>query len=240
MGTFISPDTKFGFTRIFGQESHKQILLSFMNAVHEGKYRFENVTYQDPEVISGPEKERRVIHDIFCTLDDGTPVIVEMQNKDIPKFDKRALYFLSQGVLSLERTMASWRHPALGIYLMGFKQEALGDDYRNEFAMRPTLVMTTAAPDALEDTADSNLESHDMINFTFIQMPYFNKAEADCQTDLDKWLYILKNMTSLDHIPWADQCEVFSELAEVASISGLTAEERKLYEESCACLPDSI
>ncbi|MBQ8036078.1 MAG: hypothetical protein IJ268_03710 [Proteobacteria bacterium] len=58
--------------------------------------------------------------------------------------------------------------------------------------MRPTLVMTTAAPDAFEDTADSDLEAHEMINFSFIQMPNFNKAEADCQTDLEKWTYILK------------------------------------------------
>lgn len=98
--------------------------------------------------------------------------------------------------------------------------------------------MPTAAPDAFEDTADSDQDAHEMINLSFIQMPNFNKAEADCQTDLEKWIYILKNMTSLDHIPWADQCEVFSELAEVASLSGLTEEERKLYEESCACLAD--
>ena len=52
--------------------------------------------------------------------------------------------------------------------------------------------MTTAAPDAFEDTADSDLEAHEMINFSFIQMPNFNKAEADCQTDLEKWTYILK------------------------------------------------
>ncbi len=46
--------------------------------------------------------------------------------------------------------------------------------------------MTTAAPDAFEDTADSDLEAHEMIPFSFIQMPNFNKAEADCQTDLEK------------------------------------------------------
>ena len=54
-------------------------------------------------------------------------------------------------------------------------------------------------------------------------------------------LYELSNailpMDTLDHIPWADQNEVFAELAEVARLDRLTPEERTAYEESCASLP---
>ncbi|MBR4985873.1 MAG: hypothetical protein IKY83_09050 [Proteobacteria bacterium] len=55
-------------------------------------------------------------------------------------------------------------------------------------------------------------------------------------------LYELSNailpMDTLDHIPWADQNEVFAELAEVARLDRLTPEERTAYEESCACLAE--
>ena len=95
MTTFMNPGTKFGFTRIFGQIKSGHILSAFLNAVYEGQFRIGHLTYQNASIISGPEEEQCVIHGLFCSQEDGTPIILEWQNKDIGKgFQDRILFFL--------------------------------------------------------------------------------------------------------------------------------------------------
>lgn len=239
MATFISPYTKFGFKRIFGQAEHKRILLELLNVLFEGKYHFDNVTYIDEQPIMGPQQEQRVIHSIFCTLDDGTPIVVEMQNKEIKDFRMRTLYYLSNGILSQEFSMSRWKHPAIGVYFLGFRQADLRKTYRSNFAMVPEVIVGPEVDESSIPKRDSGfLGPSDSFEMSFLQMPEFTKTESECENDFEKWSYIIKNMDTLDHIPWADQNDVFAELAEVARLDRLTPEERTAYEESCACLAE--
>ena len=36
----------------------------------------------------------------------------------------------------------------------------------------------------------------DKLEFVFVEVAKFNKREDELETDLDKWLYLLKNMTT--------------------------------------------
>ena len=81
MSTFINPFTDFGFKRIFGQEKHKRILIGFLNALFAEELVVTDLVYRDKEQTGETQQNRTVIYDIYCTLDDGSHVIVEMQNK---------------------------------------------------------------------------------------------------------------------------------------------------------------
>ena len=37
----------------------------------------------------------------------------------------------------------------------------------------------------------------DKLEFVFVEVAKFNKSEYELETDLDKWLYLLKNMSTL-------------------------------------------
>ena len=37
----------------------------------------------------------------------------------------------------------------------------------------------------------------DKLEFVFVEVAKFNKSEDELETDLDKWLYLLKNMSTL-------------------------------------------
>lgn len=101
MATFINPFTDFGFKRIFGQEKHKRILIGFLNALFADELVVTDLVYRDKEQTGETQQNRTVIYDIYCTLDDGSHVIVEMQNKkevnmeqltDIPWASQEELY----------------------------------------------------------------------------------------------------------------------------------------------------
>ncbi|MBP5369613.1 MAG: PD-(D/E)XK nuclease family transposase, partial [Bacteroidales bacterium] len=51
----------------------------------------------------------------------------------------------------------------------------------------------------LMDTKTKSMFSDD-IKMTFLQLPLFNKEEAECETVFEKWIYIFKNMNILERM----------------------------------------
>ena len=72
----------------------------------------------------------------------------------------------------------------------------------------------------------------DKLEFVFVEVAKFNKREDELETDLDKWLYLLKNMSTLLERPAALRDRVFGRLFDVAEYARLDDEERKNYVES--------
>ena len=52
------------------------------------------------------------------------------------------------------------------------------------------------------------------------------------QTDLDRWFYLLKNMSQMEKMPLYFDKRVFQKVFQIAEVSKLTKEERMLYERS--------
>ena len=63
-------------------------------------------------------------------------------------------------------------------------------------------------------------------------MPKFNKTEDQLETMMDKWLYVLRNLSRLMERPAALQDRVFTRLFEQAEIARFSKEELFDYEES--------
>ena len=69
----------------------------------------------------------------------------------------------------------------------------------------------------------------DKLEFVFVEVAKFDKSEDELETDLDKWLYLLKNMSTLLERPAALRDRVFGRLFDVAEYARLDDEERKNY-----------
>ena len=50
------------------------------------------------------------------------------------------------------------------------------------------------------------------------ELPWFTKEADDCETDFERWLYLLKHMDTLDRMPFKAQKAVFDKLLEVADV----------------------
>ena len=77
----------------------------------------------------------------------------------------------------------------------------------------------------LSDRATGKL-FNDKFRQIFIELPNFNKEEDECNTDFERWIYILKHMDTLDRMPFKARKAVFERLE-----ANMTQEERAQYEE---------
>lgn len=71
-------------------------------------------------------------------------------------------------------------------------------------------------------------------------LPLFKKEENECENDFERWIYILKNMSTFERMPFLARNAVFKKLSEIADISALSKDERDKYDESIKRMRDAI
>ena len=74
----------------------------------------------------------------------------------------------------------------------------------------------------------------------YLMLPLFTKEEDECETDFERWIFVLKNMSTLERMPFMARNAVFQKLAEIADITALSKEDREKYDESIKVMRDSI
>jgi len=67
---------------------------------------------------------------------------------------------------------------------------------------------------------------------SFLVLPNFTKNETDIKTDMDIWLYLLKNMSKLDKISDFLDKRVFGLIFYIGEVAKLTPEDKIAYEAS--------
>ena len=55
----------------------------------------------------------------------------------------------------------------------------------------------------------------DKLRFIFIELPAFTKEEEECITDFERWIYVLKNMETLNRLPFKARKAVFEKLEKI-------------------------
>lgn len=87
---------------------------------------------------------------------------------------------------------------------------------------------------------DTHEQFSDKLRFIFIELPCFTKEEQECETDFERWIYVLKNMETLNRLPFKAKKSVFEKLEKIVDIASLSKEERIRYDESIKVYRDSM
>ncbi|MFA6396758.1 MAG: Rpn family recombination-promoting nuclease/putative transposase, partial [Sulfurimonas sp.] len=95
---FADPKNDVAFKKIFGDEQHKEILISFLNAILDFK---DDKVIASLDIVSSSqvpkiEEMKLTILDIKAKNKAGEEFIVEMQKRDLYDFTKRSLYYTSK------------------------------------------------------------------------------------------------------------------------------------------------
>lgn len=229
MSKFINPFTDVGFKRIFGQEINKDLLLDFLNALLEGERQVKSITLLDKEQIPLYEDDRGLTYDVYCTDENGEQFIVEMQNQNHLNFKDRTVYYLSQAIARQGYKGAQWKYGLKAVYGVFFLNFYLPD--ANHHQLRTDIL--------LADRSTQEVFS-DKLRFIFIELPSFVKEEDECVNDFERWIYVLKNMDTLQRLPFQARKSVFQKLEEVVTLASLSKDEREKYDESLKVLRDRI
>lgn len=222
---YVNLYTDFAFKKIFGTEANKDLLINFLNQLLQfhGDDAIRDVTYLNAEQLGSNANERRAVYDVFCTTEKGEQFIVEMQKAKQDNFKDRALYYSSFAIReqgSKGSASNPWDYSLMPVYVVGILNFTLDDMSGNDVITRVTL------KDEKNNVFSKNLQ------FIFVEMPKFGKSEEQLDSFLDKWLFVIQNMSRLDDKPAALTEAIFLKLFKESEIAQFSKVERAEYEES--------
>jgi predicted transposase/invertase (TIGR01784 family) len=219
MSKFINPFTDYGFKLIFGQEVNKDLLIAFLNGLFEGEKVITDLIFLDKELIPDKAEERRLIYDVYCKTAEGEYIIVEMQNKLQTHFKERALYYTTGGIFR-QGIRGEWDFDVkavYGIFFMNFRMPGLSGKFRTD------VVLTD------KDTGEV---FSDKLRQIYLCLPEFKKTEESCHTKFDCWIYVLKNMETLERMPFKAREAVLAKLEAIATVAAKSQEDYFKYQDS--------
>jgi len=161
------------------------------------------------------------VFDVYCESENGDYFIVEMQREIQDYFVDRSIYYASFPIRDQAIKGENWDFNLKAVYTVGILDFTFKDENDSNYHHEVKLVDTT-----IEKVF------YDKLTFVYLEMPKFNKPIAECETFLDKWMYVLKNMTRLMERPVELQQRVFKKLFETAEVAKFDDQQRAQYEES--------
>ena len=229
MSKFINPFSDEVFKRLFGQEISKPVLLTFLNALLEGEQRIVDLDYQDKEQLGiRNDEDRSAIYDIYCQVEGGDHIIVEMQNKPQPYFKERSIFYSSYAIAKQGEPGEEWKYNLKAVYtvcFLNFRRRDISTEFRTDVALM----------DMRYNTLFSN-----KLRLIYLQLPLFQKEPEECTTIFEQIIYTLKNMDILQRRPDLFQGPVFKKIASIADVASMTKEERARYDISLRQYRDTI
>ena len=217
---YINPYTDFGFKKLFGSAINKELLISFLNALLEGKEEIKDVTYLNVEQLGCQEMDRKAVFDVYCQNKKGERFLVEMQKGEQEFFKDRSLYYTTFPIRE-QAKRGQWDYELKAVYTIGILNFCFDESEPGRYRHDVKLV----------DTGSGKV-FYDKLTFIYLEMPKFNKREDELKTLFDKWLFVLRNLASLLDRPIALQERVFTRLFETAEIAKFSPKELYDYEES--------
>ncbi len=186
---FVDITNDIAFRKIFGNDSKKKSLISFLNAVIDlpKNEQIIDVEITNPYQLGILSGGKSTIVDVKAKDEKGNIFIVEMQVAEFDYFHKRILYYTSQSYVS--QIDKSVRYNKLRpVYFIGILEFNIGNNL-NYFSRHKVL----------------DVETHEQIiqdiEFNFIELPKFNKTIDQLESSIDQWTFFIKNAENLPLMP---------------------------------------
>ncbi len=220
LGKYVDICTDFGWKLYFGPEQGKQNLISFLNSLFDGEKVIKDLDYRATERQAEREGGRKVIFDLYCTSEDNSHFIIEMQQLAQEFIKDRMVYYSSRLIHSLvPRGPRGNSYELPEVYLIGILdfslQGSLPDKYYN---------------DVLLCDKDSKEIFYDKLGYKLLCLPNFNKKGTEVKSTMDMWLYLFKHMNALNEMPKFLDKRVFRLIFELGAVSNLTVDDMRAYE----------
>ena len=224
---YVSPFTDFGFKLLFGTPANKEFLMAFLNSILDCKSPIEDISYDNTEVFGKTLDDRRAVYDLYCRTEDGSHIIVEMQNAYQRYFLDRTIYYSTFPIQAAARK-GEWNYRLPPVYTVAFLNFSM-DDYLGNPDYKHVCRLTDL---------DSHRVIYDKLTYIYLEMPKFNKDIDDLHGYADQWMYIIKNLEKLNEKPARFREKVYERFFRAAEIARFSLEQRTAYETSLKIMRD--
>ena len=227
LGVYVNLLTDFGFKRIFGK---KDLMLHFLNSVLDIKGGIVDLNYDNTEKKGITQKDRTAIYDLYCTTGNGERIIVEMQTIPQEYYKDRTLYYASHLIMEQNEKGKEWDFrlaPVYSVNIVNFYLDEEKDKSDDKYISYIELI-----------DRDTKERFYEKFTFVFIELPRFSKELNELKNFIEQWIYVISNISQLDHLPEELRNEIFEKLFEEAKIAKMNKKEIKKYYQSLKNLSD--
>ncbi|MBF0583324.1 MAG: Rpn family recombination-promoting nuclease/putative transposase [Magnetococcales bacterium] len=225
---FIDPRIDFAFKKIFGSESAKDVLVSFLESLLglEGERRIAELTILDPFLAPKIRELKYSILDVKCRDHRGVSYIVEMQVQKVAAFLKRIQYNAAKAYA--QQTERGEDYPKLNqVIAITITDFFLFHDFDHCVSCHES-----------RETITGHSYLQEIIHF-FVELPKFSKQVDELDGILDKWIYFIRHAGSLQEVPEKLSTDPFRHAFEMAMVANMTAEELEMYDKAGIAIADA-
>ena len=186
---FLDPKSDIVFKRLFGDNAHQKIVISFLNSILDRKGDGVIVTavINDPNNTPSINENKSSIVDVRCTDQAGKHYIVEMQVVTQSYYGMRAQYYASLALSNQLKTGVKYDTlvPVIFVGVLNFNL------FENPDYLSHHLILDTK----------THKQELNLLEFHFIELKKFHKTIDELATIADRWIYFLGNAQNLESIP---------------------------------------
>ena len=219
---YVHPFTDYGFKRLFGETLNKELLMDLINEILKDETGIiEDITYMNTERLGPTELDRGAVFDIYCKNQAGEYFIVELQKAKQNYFKERSVYYATFPIQE-QAQRGNWNFKLKAVYTIGILDFVFDEHKDNPNVMSKVKLCDLKTNDVF----------YDKLTFIYLEMPKFNKTEAELESRFDQWLYVFRNLQRLQKRPKKLQERIFNRLFESAEIAKFNTEDLSKYEAS--------
>ncbi|PIE84247.1 MAG: hypothetical protein CSA07_03185 [Bacteroidia bacterium] len=220
---YASPFTDYGFKRLFGQPLGREMLLNFLNELlREEQGTITQITYLNPEQQGNTPNDRRAIFDLYCQNERGERFIVEMQNTKQDYFKDRMMFYATFPIQQ-QADRHRWNFELTAVYAIAILDFVFDEDQDEPDKYRYDIMLREAG---------HKEPFYDKLTFIYLAMPKFRKGIDELANDFERWLYVIKNIGSLDRYPPELKGRIFRRFFDLAEVAQFDRSEHDEYQES--------
>lgn len=192
----------YAFKVVFGSEGREKLLLALLNRIIPGVGLVE-LQFLPTEKVVPNVSEYKSAFDVYCKDSSGRRVLIEMQIGRQRYFNKRAMFYCSYGIQDQAKDAIEekkkkgerWDYNYNPVYIVGFLNYKSKYIDRIEGDLMPYITTYHMRSDK------SNRLLEDGANVIMIDLEGFTKEYGECMNMLEKWLYSIKNIHTLEEAP---------------------------------------
>ncbi len=186
-----------------------------------GQETVKDLTYLNTENLGRSPADRKSFFDLHCENEMGEKFIIELQNGKQSFFKDRSIYYATFPIQNQAVKGKKWDYHLKAVYTIAILNFPLDKKDTDRYFREVQLV-----------DKETNEIFYDKLKFVYLEVPNFKKKENELETPFDKWMYVLKNLQSLQERPVQLQEKVFERFFKEAEIAKLNPKEMTAYQES--------
>lgn len=144
-------------------------------------------------------------------------------------FKDRSLFYATFPIQEQAEKGNEWDYCLKAVYTIGILTFSFPDRRKGERYLREVQLLDK----------DTHEIFYEKLTFIYLEMSKSRKKEEELETRFEKWMYILKNLPTLQGRPLKLPERIFEKLFTEAEIANLTPKDMDTYEESLKIYRDN-